>query len=150
MPHLSAEDAEVQSAILRVGASASQNSVEIDAQEDRAIVGYELSIDRLPSNTSVEGLIEAFIGSDPQVPNGETTEDLGSKFYVHRAYRWVADTTNGLGVQKGMDADQTFFEDHTFDWNEDVTITLDHTEDTGNATPHAQLTVYYVEKGSGL
>lgn len=116
-------------------------TVQIDAEEDRRIHGAELDFEGLDTAQDFDGRARAYVGTDPD-PGLDNAEDIGGKFYVDSEI--TVDGTNGFAVvSKGefpLEAEPSF------DWNEDVTLTLKMI--SGGASSEdvrATLTLYYTE-----
>lgn len=122
-----------------------EDTVQIDADEDRKIIGFALSTGSIPDG-GLQTEATLYTGVDPE-PASSEAKDLGGKFYTEFNFRVVNDDTNGTGW-----ATETMYEpewvddpDIAFDWNEDVTLTL-HTQETNGANSGTmKAEVYYVE-----
>jgi hypothetical protein len=133
---------EIETVILRTAAVAGgEATAQVDAQEDRAIVGWSFSPKDITQGNDHDVEMEAFVGVDPDVSN-DTTDDLGGKFYDHASL--VYDTTNGAAFDLNCANENFLNNEHWYDWNEDVTLTLVHDENASNSSA-GELTLYYVE-----
>lgn len=120
-----------------------------DADEDREIIGYEWSLRDHVVGNSFEVNAEAWIGSHPveDMPgSGEGfTNDVGGRFHTHAHVAASTDSTNGLAYSI-VDLPQNTVggDENAWDWNEDVTLTVEAEESMGQATL-ITFSVYYRE-----
>lgn len=130
---------DTRSAVFNLGsASNATNTVQDDAEEDREIVGAEITFD-LPSDNNADVIGKAFVGVDPR--GGAQSVGDGGFYFEHRAAPG-SDDTNG-GTSGSEDTESIYFgHGHGFDWNEDVTLTVELSENTGNAVG-ATVVIYY-------
>lgn len=126
-------------------AAGGTETVQIDADEDREILGWEWNAQGLQQGGSVTVFSEAFVGVDPDTAQN-SAEDLGGKLYTNA--RWVTDSTNGFATNSVHSS--SVDTDDTYDWNEDVTLTLVTQENSGVNSGGAELTIYYREAHDGL
>lgn len=138
---------EVQSVTMRLAANAgSTENIQIDADQDRRIVGWNFAPEGIDLGSEYKVDAKLFLGTDPN-PGPDNAEDIGSKFVARTQFTINNDTTNGVGSALGDEAlPGNTPSDVTFDWNEDVTLTLEATNST-NSTDAAGVMaeVYYVE-----
>lgn len=123
-------------------ASGATDDVVVDADEDREIIGAALMFKGLSVGNDYSADAEVWIGSQPD-GNADSAEDLGGKFFLEGEI--LVDSTNGhtyvsepiIGI--GDDGEP-------FDWNEDVTLTL-QIDNGGSSTAQlrAEAIVYYRE-----
>lgn len=138
---LSSSD-EVQTAILNVTASAgTTEQQQLDAQEDRRIVGFGFSGQSASVGEDTSVLAKLFTGVDPDPPLDDA-EDLGGKFYAQ--FEFVQDSTNGWARESTWEPDIAP-ENAGWDWNEDVTLTLEVDENSGSGDGGVMCMVYYKE-----
>lgn len=122
----------------------------IDAQEDREIVGYSLSIitdgaDGAPD--MARGVVEAFLGTDPGISGageGNTASQDNLSWFVRHVGKSIEDDVNQKTTVDGGNHGEWYGRGDGFEWNEDVTLTISNTAQAGDA--HAHLVVYYVER----
>jgi hypothetical protein len=133
---------EVQTAVLSVDASGTTEEVQLDADENRKIVGWSLSPTLESTGATQRAEAEAFIGVDPDI-GIDDAEDIGGKFYASAGV--VVDATNGYALSS---EDNAYDIEGTpnFDWNEDAVLTLQVREGQGNASVEYTLEVYYVQE----
>lgn len=143
MPHLSTDAGEVNTVVARTAtvSAGDSDTVQIDAQEDRKIVGFEMEIPG-KMGSDLNATARAYVGTDP-IPGSDDAKDIGGKFAAEA--RLTQDNTNGWAHQGSaglFDVDS----DHAFDWNEDVTLTIEVLNNGASATSvQAQARIYYVE-----
>lgn len=151
MPHLSGtEGAEIQTVeLITADISAGNDAgVAIDAQEPRAIVGYSTGYEDIGGGDDVFADSRLYLGVDPGGPTVNVAEDHGGKFLDRSHIQH--DATNGLVWENSKN--EAFLEaDHAFDWNEDVTLSL-NLKNSGSSSGSVRGTarVYYVEMDEAL
>lgn len=121
--------------------SGSTDTVQIDAEEDRRIHGVVLSFEGFGLANSYNASAEVWIGSKPSV-GGDTALDLGGKLYL--SGHLLIDSTNQYALLD--DAEIPLEADESWDWNEDVTLTVE-VDNGGGSTDaiSAVATVFYTE-----
>lgn len=121
-------------------------TAQIDAEEDREIVGYSMGLQNIPLGVTSEGRLDLYLGTDPDLPGATppdgTAVDLGGKFFDRGYWQW--DNTNQLAL---FDFPEQMRGDSLpgWDWNEDVTLSFDFTESQGNGVATGTCQVYYRE-----
>lgn len=122
-------------------------STALDAEEDREIVGFEWSINDTSLGNSHELKCEAYVGTNPG-PSTSTgdihAKDTGGKFHTHA---WSAISTDGSGYGYAANSLPSVppGSDVTWDWNEDVTLTINLSEEQGMGGVKATFQLYYRE-----
>lgn len=139
---LSASD-EIQTVVLTLpNVSGSTEQVQVDAEEDRRIVGWDMSIHNYTLG-NVDAYGRAWVGVQPDM--GPGGHELGGKFYTEGLVFTNDDTTNNLGFSLS-DLPEVDPEDGlSFDWNEDVVLTFEASENAAQGEIALELTVYYRE-----
>jgi hypothetical protein len=114
----------------------------VDAQEDREIIGWEIS-PYLSQNEDQNVRLEVYTGSHPR-PSANSAEDLGGKFFISTKAVVNNDDTNNVGWSVVGTMDSGHLDSPAFDWNEDVTLTFECTNQ-GDTQNGFQIQVYYRE-----
>lgn len=113
---------------------------QIDAEEDREIVGITATPGNVGATDQVQASIDVYVGSDPE-PAADQSKDLGGKF--HWAGAFAQDATGAFAWSDlgpfGLDSPEL-----SWDWNEDVTLTADLVNTAGDDAS-LFVTVYYRE-----
>lgn len=143
MAHLSA-DGDIESvALVTPGLSGGgEEEVQVDADEDRRIIGWKFDVYGVSPGNDYDGDSRLFVGVDPGPLGSGTGKDIGGKLFDTSHY--TADSTNGWSDAVNVGGVKMADNDHSFDWNEDVTLTLVGENDSANTMNYAA-TVYYVE-----
>lgn len=144
MPHsMSGSGGELNSVRLRTSTNTgTETEAQIDAQEDRLIIGYRLDVDGVGVGDDAVGDLELFVGTDPDPGN---SEDIGSKLYDKLHY--LQDATNGVTNWQGLGVTYFLDTEHAFDWNEDATLSIRHNNAGSSSGSHeGEAVVYYVER----
>lgn len=117
----------------------------IDAEEDRIIVGWQWDFAGITTPMgSVHSRAHAYTGANPTQEGGI---DHGGKFFIGAFYFVMTDQA-GFGAS-GVNMPAVLVEDpaHGWDWNEDVTLTLEVVVQPGTDMPGGfELFVYYIER----
>ena len=143
---LSASGDGVQSAIIKTPSNLDGDdpvTKELDATEDREIVGYHLHPTAFEGGISHDMKLNAWLGSDPLI--GSDSVNQGEQFVAEAHVRQTFDDTNGNASSTSFGTDPVIF-DEPFDWDEHVTLTVRHNESTaGSDASVGRMTVYYRE-----
>lgn len=136
-----AQSDEVKTAVVNHGNVTGDNEqISLDAQEDREIVGFAVSID--PSMTGdVNARILLHVGTQG-IP-AEARDNLS--FHYRMDYSQQNNTTDGVGWSTEETEVVTFGRGEGFEWNEDATLTSSLSESAGSVSVTAQIFIYYVE-----
>lgn len=139
---MSLAESEIKSVLLNPPNSDSGNTTtqEIDADEDREIVGIVATPGNVGPADQVQATIDVYVGSDPE-PAADQTKDIGGKF--HWAGAFAQDAT-GAFAWESLDAFGLDSPELSWDWNEDVTLSVDLVNTAGNPAS-IFVTVYYRE-----
>lgn len=140
---LSASSDEVQTVILSQSAQGAEEQTQIDAQEDRRIMGWQWIPEDLSPGTDFEAKGTAFVGTRPS--DAEGSHDIGGKFHTQCQLFNHVDSTNGVGANVARFPGNPLESDASWDWNEDVTLTMVAYEEMGNSPVYLTLIVYYRE-----
>lgn len=119
----------------------------IDAQEDREIVGFEWSLIDAVRGNPHELEAEAYVGVDPSPTVGANegdVKDVGGKFHTH-ANSQVSTDGAGFGYAIQNLPNVAVDSEMSWDWNEDVTLSAEFTEEVGNGPVSTTLNIWYRE-----
>lgn len=132
----------MQTAIVRTSGTSGGTAVEkqLDADEDRLIHGVEFSV----PNASFDGNdhyieMEAYLGADEIPSSGDEVSDSTQALGRHEIVFQSANSGDG-GVKTTLELSY----EAPFEWDEHVTLTLEHLENTSENS-EGMLFVYYTE-----
>lgn len=134
---------EVQTVDFHVQPAANgKETIQVDAQEDREIVGFAMTVAGLVEESTYKLFVQAFTGVQP---SGGDVSDLGGKFHIHGIMRQEYGAADGIGVESWdlpvmYDVDNAL----SWDWNEDVTLTVIANE-TGGSSVGVHVQIFYRE-----
>lgn len=146
MPHDSTES---KTAYLTTSVGAGNtNTVSMDAQEDRRIVGWDVVPRGIPAQEDHLLTGKCWIGTEPNT-GGDRAQDLGGKFWDIFFYQSIKDDANGNSQPGGFSFSQARSTDSSmanYDWNEDATLNLKVDQGAAASTSGGfHLFVEYVE-----
>lgn len=118
-------------------AAGGSDTIEIDATEDREIVGFRLGFNDVAVGGSIQASAELFTGVRP-------TQNPASIGKLYATHSMTADGTNG-SVTETETSSADVPDDMAWDWNEDVVLTLRVNEKNGTNAASAYAEVYYRE-----
>lgn len=124
-------------------AAGSSDTVQVDAQENRRIHGFRINPFGIATGNDYILRGKLFVGVDPNVAV-DSADDLGGKLFAE--HEVVVDSTNGWAVVDSEDYPIEGADGASWDWNEDVTLTLE--VDNGSSSTDGagyEATVYYTE-----
>lgn len=116
----------------------SEEQIEVDANEDRKIVGLTLIAKNVGSDEEHNAETEVWIGADPRT--GVDTVRDSEQFYMRSDF--TADSAAGQGAGYQNQGHIEFEE--PFDWEKHRTLTLAHTEHAADGS-RAHAVVHWVE-----
>lgn len=120
--------------------SGSSTEKSVDAMEDRKIVGLELSIEDLGDNDSSNAEAQVYTGNDPF--NAADSVNDNESLAVSWDHIQNTDATNGLANTNEQNK-YFSFEEHPFDWDEHVTLTVEWQQNQ-SASTHLEVIVHWV------
>lgn len=130
---------ETKTARFHPSANGATNEEQIDAQEDREILGVNIEVEP-PSGTATTGQVEVYTGVRNFPATGQAQDNQN---FFYRGY-WDQKPANGYSVFPESDG-EWFGDGSGIEWNEDATLTVRLSENGGNGTAEAVVTVYYTE-----
>lgn len=138
-------DEGVNTAIFRTSSlSGASEELELDAEEDREIIGWKVTLHNLDGSETAVVNGRAYIGNDP-VPTGPGMNQ-GEQFYCSFDFVATEDDTNGVGKAAMQDGSVILPEGQTFAWDRHVTLSLYANERSGGDDGvNVELVVYYRE-----
>lgn len=125
----------------------------IDADEDRRIVGFEWSVHDTTKGNPHELKGHAYVGVDPRpsISSGSgDVKDIGGKFHTHCNSVVSTDSTNGWAYALNHYPAVNPEDGLSWDWNEDVTLTIEAQEESGQGGVLVTFQLYYVEDTGSL
>lgn len=140
---------EVKTAILEAAPAAGATIEEsIDAQEDREILGINVSADPVPGGPDQTRLgtntfIGTFAATLPAAGSGDQNSQDNRSFHYRSRFAAMDDDTNNKAVADVQSQGEWFGHGSGIEWNEDATLTFRAVATGGDA--NAQVEVYYRE-----
>lgn len=119
----------------------SEVTKQIDATEDRLIVGMQIMVENLGQDEETNSEAQVYLGNDPfsRDDNVSDHETLAISHDVTQA----ADNTNGRG-HSTAEPQYLDFSEYPFAWDEHVTLTAEYQENQSNNT-QLEVIVHYIE-----
>lgn len=138
---------ETKTALLQAHpAAGNTETAELDAQEDREIVGVNVRGNPSPAAAPDIGRLaaELRVGTDPgNVTSGETSQQ-DNLSWQHRAdFTMMDDDTNNKAVSGSQPSSVWYGHGSGIEWNEDATLTLEAVATGGSG--NCEASVYYRE-----
>lgn len=145
MSDLVSKSHETRTAILESPtAQASTESIELDAAEDREIVGYQLFAHGWDLGLDSWGTARAYTGRNPEPPVGDLRDN--EQFFAKATWESNSDSANNrMGEQIHGSGEYIDISDRPIPWDKHVTLTVECQEEGGNDTAHAELILHYRE-----
>lgn len=136
------------SAILQSPSSASSadNRVSLDAEEDRRIWGYSVSIEDADAESDINVNARGWIGSDPFGADLGEWVNQSEGFVFHFDAMLNFEAADGTGGGLGSAVHSETFPVH-FDWERGRTLTFHYEDATTDQATHGELIVWYTEEG---
>lgn len=133
---------DVKTAVLHSpSANGSTEEIEMDADEDREILGVALSFSGIDQNSEYTANAFLWMGAD-EFPTGGNVND-STKHLARAELAQEVDTTNGVGG--GVVSGDVYrdFSDNPIQWDEHQTLTLQVNENAGISSIKVVAEVYY-------